>query len=72
MNMNYFIWCKSTSMGILKLMFIRNRQTKRNLVRGQWIDVTFMPCACKGYKPKSKIKASHSNIKQKVLNDEKR
>ena len=28
-------------MGIFKLMFFRNRQTKRNLVRRQWIDVTF-------------------------------
>ena len=28
-------------MGILKLMLFRNRQTKHNLVRRQWIDVTF-------------------------------
>ena len=29
-------------MGILKLMFFfRVRQTKRNLVRRKWIDVTF-------------------------------
>ena len=41
MNMKYVIWCKSTSMGILKLMFFRNRQTKRNLVRRQWIDAYF-------------------------------
>ena len=41
MNMKYFIWYKPTSMWILKLMFFRNRQTKRNLVRRQWIDVTF-------------------------------
>ena len=41
MNMKYFIWCQLTSMGILKLMFFRNRQTKRNLVRRQWIGVTF-------------------------------
>ena len=59
-------------MGILKLMFFRNRQTKRNLVRRQWIDVTFMSCACKGYKPTSKIKTINSNVKQKVLNGEKR
>ena len=70
MNKKYFIWCKSTSMGILKLMLLRNRQTRRNHVRRQWIDVTFYACACKGYKPASKIKTFHSNVKQKVLNDE--
>ena len=41
MNMKYSIRYKSASIGILKLMFFRNRQTKRNLVRRQWIDVTF-------------------------------
>ena len=30
-----------------------------------------MPCACKGYKPTSKIKTFHSNVKPMVLNDEK-
>ena len=28
-------------MGILKLMIFHNRQAKRNLVKRQWIDVTF-------------------------------
>ena len=52
--------------------FFCNRQTKRNLLRRQWIDVTFMPCACKGYTPTSKIKTFNSNVKQKVLNGETR
>ena len=41
MSLKYFIWCESASMEILKLMFFHNRQTKRNLVRRQCIDVTF-------------------------------
>ena len=72
MNMKYFIWCKSTSMRILKLMFFLT--TRQNVT---WIGVSgltllFMPCACKGYKPTSKIKTFDYNVKQKVINDEKR
>ena len=73
MNMKYFIWCKSTSMRILQLMFffVIARQNEF------WLGVSgltslFKPCACKGYKPTSKIKTFHSYVKQKVLNDEKR
>ena len=59
-------------MGILKLMLFRNRQTKRNLFRRQWIEATFYACECKDTSPNKKIKTFHSNVKQKVLNDEKR
>ena len=72
MNIKYFIWCKSTSMGILKLMFYVS--ARQNII---WLVVNgltllFMPCACKGYKPTSKVKTFDSNVKQKVLNCEKR
>ena len=32
----------------------------------------FMSCACKGYKPTSEIKTFNSNVKQNILNDEKK
>ena len=35
------------------------------------VTLHFMSCACKGYKSIYKIKTFHSNVKQKVLNDEK-
>ena len=59
-------------MGILKFTFFRVRQTKGNLVRHQWIDVKFDVMACKGYMSTSEIKTFDANVKQKVLNHEKR
>ena len=49
-------------MGILKFTCFRVRQTKGNL--RSW--------ACKGYTSTSKILTFASNVKQGVLNDEKR
>ena len=71
--MKYFIWCKSTGFGILKLMFFFET-ARQNVI---WLGVSgltllFMSCACKGYKPTYKIKTFDSNVKQKVLNGEKR
>ena len=51
-------------------MFFRNRQTKPTLVRRQWIDVTFYVMHMT--RIQAHIKTFHSNLKQKVLNDEKR
>ena len=61
-------------MGILKLMYFRVRETKRNLVylRVSGLTLHFMSCACKGCKPTSEIKTFDPNVKQKILNDEKR
>ena len=57
-------------MEILKLMlfFFRNRQTKRNLVKRQWIDVTFYDMRIK----RTQANIFNSNVKQKVLDDKKR
>ena len=60
----------STCIGILKFTFFRVRQTKGNLVRRQWIDVKFDVMGM--YTSTSEIETFDSNVKQKVLNDEKR
>ena len=44
----------------------------RQKVRRQWIEVYLMSLACKRYKSTSEIETFDSNVKQKVLNDEKR
>ena len=58
-------------MGILKLMIFY--VPRQNVI---WLGVSgltlhFMPCACKLYKPTSEIQTFDSNVKFKVLNDEK-
>ena len=55
----------------INVFFVTVRQ---NII---WLGVSgltllFMPCACKGYKPTSKIKTFNSNVKHKVLNGKKR
>ena len=72
MNIEYFICCKSTSMKILTLMFFVTARQNVIWVGVSGLTLLFIPCACKGYKPTSKIKTFHSNVKQKVLNGEKR
>ena len=59
-------------MGILKFSFFGIRHTKGNLVRRQWIDVSLMSWACQVSTSTSEIETSDSNVKQKVLKDEKR
>ena len=62
----------STCMGILKFTLFRVCQTKGNLVRRQWIDVKFDVMGMKEYTSTLEIVTFDSNVKQKVLNDEKR
>ena len=62
----------STCMGILKFTFFHVRQTKGNVARRQWIDVKFDVMGIKGYTSTSEIKTFDSNVKQNVLNGEKR
>ena len=74
MKMKHFIWCKSPSMGDLKLniyFFITARQNVTWL-GFSWLALYFMSCACKGYTPTSEIKSFDFNVKQNILNDKKR
>ena len=60
-------------MGIIKLMLLfRVRQTKLIWLGVFGLTFHFMACACKGCKPTSEIKTFNSNVKQNILNDEKR
>ena len=53
--------------------FFRVLWTKGNLIRRHWIGIKFsIACACKGYKCTSDTKTFDSNVKQNVLDDEKR
>ena len=61
----------STCMGILKFTFV---SAKRKLI---WLGVSgltlnLMSWACNGYTSSSEIETFDSNVKQNVLNDEKR
>ena len=54
-------------------LFFRVRQTKGNLVRRvSGLTLNLMSWVCNGYTSTSEIKTFDSNIKQNVLNDEKR
>ena len=62
----------STCMGILNLrMFVSARQ-KVIWLGVSGLTLNLMSLACKGYTPASEIKTFDANVKQKVLNHEKR
>ena len=62
----------STCMGILKFTFFMSARQKVIQLGVSGLTLNLMSLACKGYTTTSEIETFDSNVKQKVLNDEKR
>ena len=62
----------STCMGILKFTFFVSARQKVIWLGVSGLTLNLMSWACKGYTPALKIQNFDSNVKQKVLSDEKR
>ena len=62
----------STCMGILKFTFFVSARQKVIWLSVSGLTLNLMSWACKGYTPTSEMEIFDSNVKQKVLNDEKR
>ena len=63
----------STCMGILKFTFFLVSARQKVIRLGvSGLTLNLVSWACKGYTSTSEIETFYSNVKQKVLNDEKR